>query len=420
MSKSITTPRILPGFMELLPKEQMLFNSMFDTIKKNYEKFGFIPMDNPIIEFQDVLLAKSGGDTEKQVYKMERGDTKMALRFDLTVPLARYIAMNHRSLQFPFKRYNMSKVYRGESPQKGRFREFYQCDIDVIGKDKLSLEYDAEIPNIIYKIFIELGIKDFVIRINNRKLLNGFIKDMIKNNEPNITDEELKVKSTDLIHTIDKIEKQDVTSLLGEYVTKITDFIKINSIEELRKIDIQNEEFQQGLNELEIVEKGLTFPKEFYSIDLRIARGLDYYTGTVYETMITSHPEFGSVCSGGRFEDLVSCYSTEKYPGVGISIGLTRLFNRFLEEKLISTSKATPVDIIIIPNGGTADINKLADKLREKYNVDVYREETSMRNKMKYVDRLGIKKAILINKDDIVLKNMETGEQKKINEDFNI
>jgi len=333
----------------------------------------------------------------------------MALRFDLTVPLARYIAMYENKLTFPFKRYNMSKVYRGESASKGRFREFYQCDIDVIGRDTLSLEYDAEIPNIIYDVFDKLDIHDFVIRINNRKILNGYMKFLMK--QQNVPEEKYSEMITNILRIIDKNEKIDITEQLGIYSEPILKFIKIKTIKELQQLNVNDDEFLTGIYELDLVTKKLSFPNTNWCIDLSIARGLDYYTGTVYETMIISHPEFGSVCSGGRFDDLVSCYSNKRFPGVGISIGLTRLFDRFKDSKIINPTVQTVADGLILPDS-TTDYSTLAKMLRRKFKIDVYLEECQLGKKMKYASKISVKHVIIIKENNTcIVKEMKSGYQ---------
>ena len=308
-------PRTLPGFMELLPEEQILFNQIKEKIEKTYQKFGFLPLDTPIIESSEVLLAKTGGETEKQVYSFKKGDTDVSLRFDLTVPLAKFVAKNYGNLSFPFRRYQIGKVYRGEKVQKGRYREFYQCDIDIIGDGELSVLNDAELPSVIYNVFKELGFDDFTIKINNRKLLNGLFE--------SINQKENSVEILRIIDKIDKIGKDSVITELQkievstEAINKIIDFIEIDGtseekIEKLKKLNISNEVFLEGLSELEQVVKyveAFGVPQKNFMIDLTIARGLDYYTGTVYETFLNEYRELGSVCSGGRYENLAEFYT---------------------------------------------------------------------------------------------------------------
>ena len=322
-------PKTLPGFMELLPSEQIEFNRIKDIIRKTYEKYGFLPIDTPIIESSEVLLAKAGGETEKQIYRFNKGDTDLSLRFDLTAPLAKYVAKNYNDLAFPFRRYQIGKVYRGERTQRGRYREFYQCDIDIIDNENLNIINDAEIPSIIYNIFKEINFGKFTIRINNRKILSGFFDAL-----------GLSEKVTDILRIVDKIDKAGKDSIVEmlkeigieeEKTNKIIEFIttKENVVSYLKSLNIENELFNTGVQELEIVDKYMKFfgvPSEYYMIDLSIARGLDYYTGTVYETIVDEYPNLGSICSGGRYDNLAEFYTDKKLPGVGISIGLTRLF----------------------------------------------------------------------------------------------
>lgn len=421
-------PRTLPGFMELLPQDQILFNKMYDTIRKNYEKFGYLPLDTPIIEISEVLLAKAGGETEKQIYRFMKGENDLSLRFDLTVPLARYVAEHYNDLVFPFKRYQMSKVFRGERPQKGRFREFYQCDIDVIGNEALDLTYDAEIPAVIYNVFSELSIGKFTIRINNRKVLNGFFASLDLSNEAN-----------DILRVIDKIDKigsDEVKKELEEMdinsnsINKIIEFISIEGIVDetitsLKNLNIENILFNEGINELEIVIKNLRnfkVPEENFKIDLTIARGLDYYTGTVYETILDDYPKLGSICSGGRYENLTAYYTEQKLPGIGISIGLTRLFSQLKEEEIIKSDIKCLTDVLIIPfdmNDMAFTLSLAATLRNNDIKTDVYLLDKKMNQKMKYADRLGIPYVILIGEDEIkeekvTLKNMVLGTQSKL------
>ena len=320
-------PKTLSGFMELLPNEQVLFNEMMDKIRASYEKFGFLPIDTPVIEASEVLLAKAGGETEKQLYSFTKGDSNLTLRFDLTVPLAKYVAEYGNELSFPFRRYQIGKVYRGERAQRGRFREFYQCDIDVIGDGELNIINDAEIPSVMYETFKTLGLENFTIRINNRKILNGLFM--------SLGEEE---KAGDILRIIDKIEKigkemviaifKDDYKMADESINKIIDFIEISGnkdekISKLENLGINNETFNEGLKELKDVVKyirAFNVPEEAFDIDLSIARGLDYYTGTVYETFLNDHREIGSICSGGRYNDLAGYYTSKNLPGVGMSI----------------------------------------------------------------------------------------------------
>ncbi len=420
-------PRTLPGFMELLPNEQIVFNDIKEKIQKSYERFGFLPLDTPIIEDAEVLLAKAGGETEKQIYRFNKGENDLALRFDLTVPLAKYVSEYYGELSFPFKRYQIGKVYRGEKAQAGRYREFYQCDVDIIGDGELSIIHDAEIPSIIYTTFKELGFEKFTIHINNRKILNGIF------DEIGSTD-----KSTDILRIIDKIEKigaekvQEELTELGiakNEIETIMNFIKISGtntekIETLRQLGIKSEIFNTGLNELEQVTKLIKVcgvPEKNFEIDLTIARGLDYYTGTVYETFLDDYKKLGSVCSGGRYENLAEYYTDKRLPGVGISIGLTRFFYQARKEGLIKSEKTSISKVLVLPM--TDNLEKcmeIASKLRNaKINTEIYLEDKKIKSKFKYADKLNIPFAVVIGDDEIAndkvtLKNMTTGEQETL------
>ncbi len=426
---NIVKPSILAGFMELLPQEQIQFNKMKDTIRRTYESFGFLPLDTPVMEKADVLLAKGGGETEKQVYRFEKGKSDIALRFDLTVPLARYVAQHYSELSFPFRRYHISKVYRGERNQRGRFREFYQCDIDIIGDGKLAIINDAEIPAIIYNVFKNLEIGDFTIRINNRKLLKGFYGSL------GIED------STYVLRIIDKMEKIGLDNVKAELkdlglddpsIESIIKFLEISGsngekIQALKDLNIDNEIFLEGLDEIEKVFdylKLFNVPEANTEFDLTIARGLDYYTGTVYETKLNDHPEIGSICSGGRFDNLASHYTKQSLPGVGISIGLTRLFYQLQEAGIIKTEKNILTDLLIIPfDGFEANAIELLSALRkEGVTGFINAESGKLGKKMKYADDLNIKYTILIGQDEVdegkyMLRNMETGDQEKLSVD---
>ena len=375
-----TEPRTLPGFMELLPSEQILFNQMKSTIEDTYKRFGFLPLDTPVIELSEVLLAKAGGETEKQIYRFNKGDHDLSLRFDLTVPLAKYVAKNYGNLSFPFRRYQIGKVYRGERTQKGRFREFYQCDIDIIGDGELDLINDAELPSVIYTIFTKLGFQNFTIRINNRKILNGLFESL-----------KLNDKATEILRIIDKIDKIGKDAVIEELekievnkeaINKIMEFIAIEGtsdekLEKLKELKIENETYKKGVEELEYVVKHMRLfeiPENNFSVDLTIARGLDYYTGTVYETFLNDYRELGSVCSGGRYENLAEHYTDKKLPGVGISIGLTRLFYKLNEMNLIKADKKSVADVLIIPMVEDLSVPiKIANKLRkEGKNTEIY------------------------------------------------
>ena len=423
-------PKTLPGFMELLPNEQILFNEMREKIQKTYEKFGFLPLDTPIIESSEVLLAKAGGETEKQIYRFNKGDSDLSLRFDLTVPLAKYVTEYYPNLTFPFRRYQIGKVYRGEKAQRGRYREFYQCDIDIIGENELSLINDAEMPSVIYNTFKELGFDDFTISINNRKILNGLFEYL-----------ELKDNSVDILRIIDKIDKIGKENVVKEIqelginqgkIDTIMNFISITgdieqTISSLRNLKISNELFELGVNELEEVAKNINLfgvPFENYKIDLTIARGLDYYTGTVYETFLNKYRQLGSVCSGGRYDNLSEYYTDKKMPGVGISIGLTRLFFQLTDNKIIEAENRAISKVMIVSM--VDDFSKsieVATKLREKgINTQVYTDKTKIKNQFKYANKLNIPYVIIIGEDEVrdntvSLKNMETGEQVVMNID---
>ena len=421
-------PRTLPGFMELLPNEQILFEQMKQKIEKTYQKFGFLPLDTPILELSEILLAKAGGETEKQIYSFKKGDTDIAMRFDLTVPLAKYVAKNYGNLSFPFRRYQIGKVYRGEKAQKGRFREFYQCDIDIIGDGELSTINDAEIPSVIYNLIKELGFDDFTIRLNNRKILNGLFEYINQ-----------KDNSVEILRIIDKIEKIGKDAVIEELekigvskeaTEKIISFIEIEGttdekLQKLQDLNIKNETFETGLKELtEVVHYIRMFgvPDTNFKVDLTIARGLDYYTGTVYETFLNNYRELGSICSGGRYENLAEYYTDKKLPGVGISIGLTRLFYKLNELGLIKAEKTSMSDVLVIPM--VEDLSKpimLANSLREKdINTEIYLNDKKLKAKLKYADKLQIPYVIIIGEDEInsgvvSVKNMATGEEKKAN-----
>mgnify|MGYP004661940033 FL=1 len=421
------TPKIMSGFMELLPEDQILFNELVDTIRASYESFGFLPIDTPILECSEVLLAKAGGETEKQIYRFKKGENDISLRFDLTVPLARYVSMKYNDLVFPFKRYQIGKVYRGERPQKGRYREFYQCDIDVIGEN-LSLMYDAEILAVIYNTFKKLSFGEFTIHINNRKLLNGFFESL-----------DLEMKSIDVLRIIDKIDKIGVSGvkeelslipITNEKIDKIIEFVSIKGnnteiINSLQNLEIKNSTFITGLEELQKVikeVKAFGLEENYYVIDLTIARGLDYYTGTIYETKLNDYPSLGSICSGGRYDNLTDYYTDNALCGVGISIGLTRLFYQLKEAGIIKSSSKTLSKVLIIPfSQENMDYAiKISSLLRKnKIICDVYYEEKGLKQKLKYANRLGIPYVCIVGEDEekqnkVTIKNMETGGQKTI------
>ena len=426
MNKSKTEPRTLAGFMELMPNEQILFEQIKQKIEKTYQKFGFLPLDTPILELSEVLLAKAGGETEKQIYRFEKGDTDISMRFDLTVPLAKYVAKNYGNLSFPFRRYQIGKVYRGERTQKGRFREFYQCDIDIIGDGELSIINDAELPSVIYNIFKELGFDDFTIRINNRKILNGLFESLNQ-----------KENATEILRIIDKIEKIGKEAVIeelekinvpNESINKIIDFIEIEGttdekLQKLNELNIKNEEFEKGLDELTQVVKYVRIfgiPEANFKVDLTIARGLDYYTGTVYETFLNQYRELGSVCSGGRYENLAEYYTDKQLPGVGISIGLTRLFYKLNELQLIKAEKKSIAEVLVVPmvQDLTVPIQIATDLRKKGISTEVYLNDKKLKAKMKYADKLEIPYVIVVGEDEInsgivKIKNMKTGEEKE-------
>ena len=421
-----TEPKTLSGFMELYPEEQIMFDKIKNIIIDTYKSYGFYPLDTPVIEYSEVLLAKAGGETEKQIYRFNKGDNDLSLRFDLTVPLAKYVSMRSNELVFPFKRYQIGKVFRGERPQKGRFREFYQCDIDVIGEDNLSLKYDGEMINVIYDIFSKLNIGKFIIRINNRKILNGFFKSL-----------NLEDKITDILRIIDKLDKIGINEVKKE-LSEIIENNKIDEIINFITMDYSNQEklrilkekyytndlLKLGIDELECVINDLEnrkIPSEYYSIDLTIARGLDYYTGTVYETYLIDYEGIGSICSGGRYENLAEYYTDKKLPGVGASIGLTRLFSKLIETNLIKIESVSSSDIMIVPlcenYNYIYEVNSILKS--QNISVNICFLEKGIKQRMKYANKLKNKYIILIGEDEvskntIILKNMIDGSQIEI------
>ena len=426
------TPRTLSGFMELLPQPQQQMERMMDILRRTYSLYGFTPLDTPVIEASEVLLAKGGGETEKQIYRFQKGDADLALRFDLTVPLAKYVALHYNDLAFPFRRYQIGKVYRGERAQRGRFREFYQADIDIIGDGKLDITNEAEIPSIIYQTFTSLGLTRFQIRVNNRKILNGFYAML-----------GLTEQSGDIMRTVDKLDKigaEKVRTLLmdecgvdAEKADEILAFIAISGgndqvLSALEGYRSRNEVFDEGLDQLNTVVKYLSafgVPAENFAVDLTIARGLDYYTGTVYETTLLDHPEIGSVCSGGRYDNLAEYYTDKQLPGVGISIGLTRLFYVLGEQGYLNEQmNKAPADVLILPM--TDDMGaaiKTATALRESgIRTQLYSEQKKFKHKIGYADKLGIPFVIFLGEDEInagvvAVKDMESGEQVKVSLD---
>ena len=418
----LVEPRTLSGFMELEPSSQLLFEKYKNIIESTYQKYSFTPIDTPVIEYANVLLAKAGGETEKQIYRLKKGDNDLALRFDLTVPLAKYVAKNYNELVFPFKRYQIGKVYRGERAQRGRFREFYQCDIDVIGNETLPLIYDAQIPVIIGEILSKMEIGKYVIRLNNRKILNGFFSNL------NLTDFQTEIlRIIDKIDKIGAVEVENEIKELTKYSKEIMSFISITGsndeiLRQLEELKIEDEIFVEGLNELKEVVNYLKLMKfNDYKIDLTIARGLDYYTGTVYETTLINNPEIGSVASGGRYENLAGYYTNKKLPGVGISIGLTRLFYNLLDAGVIKDYKKPIVDYLIIPMDGVDEFtfNIYNQYLNENKKVEICMLDKNFKQKMKYANRLNVPYVIIVgenekNNNEYVLKNMYDGSQKII------
>lgn len=419
-------PRTLSGFMELLPERQALFDKMTEKLRETFSLFGFTPLDTPIIESSEVLLAKGGGETEKQIYRFTKGDSDLSLRFDLTVPLAKYVALHYGRLTFPFRRYQIGKVYRGERAQRGRFREFYQADIDIIGDGALSIINEAEIPSVIYRCFSMLGLNKFVIRINNRKVLTGLFQLL-----------DVHDKAGDIMRTIDKLDKIGRDKVIGLLKNEIgiseaqaDKIVALLTCQErgedpLVKLDAlkgRNETFDRGLKELSTVMKYMSaygVPDTHFKIDLTIARGLDYYTGTVYETTMIDHPEIGSICSGGRYDNLAEYYTDRKLPGVGIAIGLTRLFYVLEDQGYLNEAILTaPADVLILPM--TEDPEpaiSLATAMRQEgLRVQIYSEEKKFKARVSYADKLKIPYVVFLGEDEIkngqiTVKDMQTGEQ---------
>jgi len=438
----VIKPRTPPGVLELLPRDQIAFQRVMDVIRRNYERFGFLPVETPVFELTDVLLTKSGGETERQVYfaqstgaleKNEPGLPELALRFDLTVPLARYVAEHEHDLAFPFRRYQMQRVYRGERQQRGRFREFYQCDIDVIGKDQLPVRHDAEMPAVIHAIFAELGIGKFTIFLNNRKLLRGFF-------------ERLGVDGTlqmAVLREVDKIDKRGADavretlcgegfSLSDEQVSKLLDFVSIRSTghaDALAKLDAVgsgNAALDEGVAELREVlalVRAMGVPETHYAVNFSIARGLDYYTGTVYETTLDDFPQIGSICSGGRYEDLASHYTKSHLPGVGISIGVTRLFWQLREAGLISSADSSVECLVaLMDDASLPGALALASRLRAGgINTEVQLEAKKLAKQFQYADRAGIRFVLLQGEDErakgsVAVKDLRRNEQFEVAE----
>ncbi|AIF48466.1 histidine--tRNA ligase [Dyella japonica] len=422
---ALTQARTMPGVLELLPLDQIAFQRMLDVIRRNYERFGFLPVETPVMEFSDVLLTKTGGETERQVYfvqstgalaNAEKGEgvPELALRFDLTVPLARYVAEHEHDLSFPFRRYQMQRVYRGERAQRGRFREFYQCDIDVIGKDSLSVRYDAELPAVIYSVFRELDIGAFTIQINNRKLIRGFYESL------GILDGEMQ---TLVLREVDKLDKRGADylretltgpqfGLSAETAQKILDFSQGRSTslqDAFDKLDALGsgsaalEEGRAELKEVLSMIRDFGVPESHYMLNFSIARGLDYYTGTVYETTLNDYPQIGSICSGGRYENLAGQYTKSKLPGVGISIGLTRLYWQLRDAGLIGTARST-VDVLVtqMDPAQLPAYLALAGELRGAgIATEVVLDGGKLGKQFKYADRAGIRFVIVLGEDEL-------------------
>lgn len=425
-NKKLNT-KSLQGTLELLPEDQIYFDSVVDTLKEIYESFGFVPIDTPAIEREEILTAKVGEETSAEIYKIKKGDKNLGLRFDLTVPLARYVSDHFNDLVFPFRRYQIAKVYRGERPQRGRFREFYQCDIDIIGEEELSIANEAEVVNVMYTVLKKLNVGPFVIKISNRNILAGFIESI-----------GLADKSSKIMASIDKIEKigrDAVAEILQkekiekEKINKILNFISAGNsnaeiLDNLKKEKIDNENFKTGVEDLQKliaeIEKN-DIPNDNYKIDLKIVRGLDYYNGTVFETFLVEDPKLGSIYSGGRYSDLVGKYSDQKLPGIGVSIGLSRLFVVMREKGIFQSTEKTKTKVAIVPL--TSDLSasyKLAKSLRnKKINTEIVLEDFNMKKKLNYVNKKKIKFAVIIGEDEITtgqyaIKNMETGDQQKM------
>lgn len=433
MSQTIITPKTPTGTMELLPREQIVFQKMLDTIRQKFERYGFLPIETPVFEETNILLTKSGGETEKQVYFVQStGSIKeghapdLALRFDLTVPLARYVAQHQNELAFPFRRYQMQRVYRGERAQKGRFREFYQCDIDVIGRETLSPAYDAEMPVVIADIFRDLKIGAFTINVSNRKILKGFMYAF-----------QVEPQKYDLVlREIDKADKigwdkvrENIFPIVGNLFDELLDIMQANHsnierINLLRQISGSGEALsREGLDEIELLLKTCADmgAGDVIRFNPAITRGLDYYTGTVYETFLNDHKNFGSICSGGRYDNLASYYTKSKLPGVGISIGLTRLFDQMRHAGLVNEAPSSvQILITMMDEGLSSDYRRIATQLRAAgINTEIYLEADKLGKQFKYADKAGIPFALVMGSDEhtngvVALKNLKSGDQQEI------
>jgi len=434
--------------MELLPREQIAFQRMLDAIRGTFERFGFLPVETPVMELSEVLLTKSGGETERQVYfvqstgalnkssegGLEAGMPELALRFDLTVPLARYVAEHEHEIAFPFRRYQMQRVYRGERAQRGRFREFYQCDIDVVGKDGLSIRFDAEIPAVINATFEKLAIGEFTIQLNHRKLLRGYFEGL------GIDD---GARQAAVLREIDKLDKRGEdavrATLAGEgfglssdVIDRVMDFSRIRSrdhadaIARLDALGAGTELFEQGRAELREVlhqMKAMGVPENRYALNLSIARGLDYYTGIVYETTLDAHPQIGSICSGGRYDDLAGHYTRSRLPGVGISIGLTRLFFQLRDAGVVGAAESS-VDVLValLDEASLDHALAISQRLRGAgLNVETQLEPRKLARQLQYADRSGIRFVVIRGEDEaargvLSIKDLRRGEQQEVPE----
>ncbi len=428
-------PRTPPGTLELLPRDQLAFQRMLRTIQEGFERFGFLPVETPVFEYSDILLTKSGGETEKQVYflqstgSLEAGKKpELALRFDLTVPLARYVAQYENQLAFPFRRYQIQRVYRGERNQRGRYREFYQCDIDVVGKDTLPLAYDAEMPAVISEVFRALDFGPFTIRINNRKLLNGLLR------SGGIDSPERRAAALREIDKLEKIGEAKVREALAgaevamqpAAIDSLLKFVSIkeNVLDELKKMPVTDELFTAGVSELQSVMDSigaLGVPAGTVAIDLSIARGLDYYTGTIYETTLNDFPGIGSVCSGGRYDDLAGLYTKSKLPGVGLSIGLTRLYFQLKEAGRIKEATNPCAAYVTIADPElAAESRAIATELRKAgLNVELAPEPAKLQKQLKYADRVGIRFAVIYAQQErergaVALKDLKANTQSDV------
>ena len=437
---ALTLARTMPGVLELLPLDQIAFQRMLDVIRRNYERFGFLPVETPAIEFSDVLLTKTGGETERQVYFVQstgaldkEGAPELALRFDLTVPLARYVAEHERELSFPFRRYQMQRVYRGERAQRGRFREFYQCDIDVIGKDALSPRFDAEVPAVIAAVFERLAIGEFTIQLNHRKLLRGYFEGLGIEGEAQLL----------VLRELDKLDKRggdavratlagEGFGLSGDVIDRLMAFSQVRSqghFDALAKLDALGAGtplFEEGREELRAILaqlKALGVAESRYALNLSIARGLDYYTGVVYETTLNAYPQIGSICSGGRYENLAGHYTKSKLPGVGISIGLTRLFFQLKDAGLVQTAESS-VDVLValLDDAGLEHALALSQRLRAAgLNVETQLEPRKLAKQLQYADKAGIRFVAMRGEDEaargaVAVKDLRRGEQFEVAE----